>query len=233
MKLKIKVIGLGGVGGCLMDTLPRYLNFLDDTDVELTLVDGDSYEEHNRPRQSFSQLGNKAEVTADNIKKEFSRILCWTIADYVSDINVSMVVKEGDIVFCCVDNHATRKLLSDRCEELKNVVLISGGNEYTDGNIQVHVRKKGKNLTLPVANKYHPEIQNPKDKNPADEVRKAGCDAQRKSEPQLLIANNNVATLMLNTFYGVQQQGAFDRYDEVYFDVLLNRSLPRKRKGED
>jgi hypothetical protein len=129
-----------------------------------------------------------------------------------------------------VDNHATRKLLSDRCTELDDVVLISGGNRFTDGNIQVHVRKDGQDITLPIAS-YKNEIANPTDKNPADVRREGGCEVERASSPQLLITNNVVAALMLNAFYG-WTQGKLEgetRYEEVYVDVLFNKAAPRKR----
>jgi molybdopterin/thiamine biosynthesis adenylyltransferase len=230
-KLKVKVVGCGGVGLCVLNVLPRYLSYLKDHEVELSLIDGDSFEENNRSRQGFSRRGNKAEVTAEQLRQEFTNLYCWTTAEYLTEENVFMLIRDGDVVFSCVDNHATRKLLSERCEQLENVVLISGGNEYEDGNIQVHIRKNGQNVTQPIANKYHPEIVNPQDRNPGDTTRQGGCDAQRESQPQLLITNNSVAALMLNAFYA-WLQGSFEgqnKYDEVYTDIKLNRCSPRQR----
>ena len=171
------------------------------------------------------------EVTAESITKEFPGMFCWTNPEYLTKDNVSMIVRENDVIFSCVDNHATRKLLNDRCEKLNNVVLISGGNDYTDGNIQMHIRKNGQNVTMPIAS-YKKEIANPTDKNPGDSRRNGGCTIERISSPQLLIANNAVAALMLNAFYS-WTQGRFEKdetkYEEVYVDVLLNKTLPRKR----
>jgi molybdopterin/thiamine biosynthesis adenylyltransferase len=229
--LKVKVVGCGGVGLCVLNVLPRYLSYLKDHEVQLSLIDGDSYEEHNKSRQGFTRRGNKADVTAENIRNEFSNLFCWTTTDYLTEDNVAMVIRDGDIVFSCVDNHATRKLLSDRCEQLENVVMISGGNEYEDGNIQIHVRENGQNVTWPIANKYHPEILNPVDKNPGQREERIGCSARQTSQPQLLITNNMVAALMLCAFYG-WLQGRFEgkkEYDEVYCDINLNRTNPRLR----
>ncbi len=229
-RLKVKVIGCGGVGLCVLNVLPRFLTHQKEYEVELSLVDGDSYEIENKSRQDFARPGNKAEVTAETIREKFPNLYCWTTADYLTEDNISMVIREGDVVFSCVDNNATRKLISDHCETLDDVVFISGGNEYTDGNIQVHVRKGGENLTLPIA-KYKPAIANPPDKNPGDARREGGCDVQQVSSPQLLITNNAVAALMLSAFYG-WTQGVFegkDKYGEVYTDVLTNKANPRPR----
>lgn len=128
-----------------------------------------------------------------------------------------------------MDNHRTRKLVSDRAEVLDNITVISGGNDYTDGIVQVHVRRDGKNLTLPLANKYHPEILNPQDKYPADEGRRQESNAK---QPQLLITNNAVAATMLSVFYGIQN-GRHERnpseYGEFYLDVLSVKIVPRRR----
>jgi len=231
-KLKIKLVGCGGVGLCVLNVLPRYLSYLKDHDVELSLIDGDSYEDSNKSRQGFARRGNKAEVTAEAIRKEFPNLFCWTTTDYLTEDNVAMVIREGDVVFSCVDNHSTRKLLSDRAEQLNDVVLISGGNDYEDGNIQIYVRKGGEDVTLPVANKYHPEIMKPGDTNPGAASQRQGCGVQQASQPQLLITNNTVAALMLCAFYG-WLQGRFEgkkEYDEVYCDIKLNRSTPRLRQ---
>ena len=133
---------------------------------------------------------------------------------FVSKENISKVILEGDIVFLGVDNHKTRMIVSNYCKELKNVTLISGGNEYTDGNVQIYVRKEGKDLT-PDLCAYHPEIKNPSDKLP-DEM---SCQELSESEPQLYFTNLGVATFMCWSFYNVVVKKQYER-SEVYFDIL-------------
>ncbi len=96
---------------------------------------------------------------------------------------------------------------------LKNVVLISGGNELTDGNVQLYVRREGVDLT-PKLTDYHPEIENPTDKSP-DEM---SCQELEESSPQLLFTNMSVATLMCQVFYNFMQGNV--KFSEVYFDML-------------
>ncbi len=224
--MKIKVIGIGGIGCSLLPVLARFLNF-SYSNIELTLIDGDDYEEKNRDRQPFSRLGNKAEVTVEKLGEEFSQIFFRTEPKYVTEDNVFLLISEGDIIFLCVDNHATRKIVSDRCEELSDVVLISGGNELTDGNIQVYIREGGEDITLPLANSFHPEIQFPEDENPED----LGCEQLRESEPQLLITNNAIAALMLNAFFS-HLRGEL-KFDELYIDIITGRARPVCRSHQE
>jgi molybdopterin/thiamine biosynthesis adenylyltransferase len=217
-KKTFRVVGCGGIGTALLDPLCRYLNYhpeYRDERVEVTFIDGDEYEERNRERQAFGEIGNKAEVTAKDYQEKFPNLSITARPEYISQDNIITMIRDGDIVFGCVDNHSTRKLISDHCEELDNVVLVSGGNDYDDGNVQIHIKVDGQDLTLPIANDYHPEVQEPEDENPADTMdREGGCDVQVQSEPQLVLANNYVATGMLNM------------PDEVYLDVVANKSRP-------
>lgn len=225
---KVMVIGLGKIGLCLLPTLCRFLNYGDLPRVEVHLIDGDEFEERDRERQDFTMLGPKASVVANEDHQKFPRLLFWDRPIFLADNNIVRMIREHDLVFVCVDNHKTRKLVvSDRAEALENVTVISGGNDYTDGNVQVDVRRDGKNLTLPLANKYHPEILNPQDTNPADEENLPGA-----TRPQLLITNNAVAATMLNVFYGIQN-GQHEKnpseYGESYLDVLSGKVAARRR----
>lgn len=232
--LNIKVIGAGGIGLWLLTPLCTHLNFLDCKSIIVTVIDGDSYEEGNRSRQLFSRVGNKAEVAVDDLTPKFEKVYFSHRAKYLTPKNVIAWINEGDIVLSCVDNHATRKLLSDHCCNLRNVTLISGGNGFTDGNVQIHIRKNGIDQRLPVANaKYHPEIVTPTDNNPGivvSEVRD-GCQVLAPSAPQLVVTNFAIASTMLNCFYGFVH-GTID-YDEVFADVVMNKVRPVNRTNPE
>jgi molybdopterin/thiamine biosynthesis adenylyltransferase len=228
--LKIKVIGCGGIGSWLVDPLCTLLNFSTVASIEVSLIDGDTYEERNRERQNFDQIGPKASITAARLKDRFPRLMFWDHPSYLTDSNIITHIREHDIVAVCVDNHKTRKLISDRAEELDNVTIISGGNELTDGNVLVHVRRDGKDVTPPLANKYHPELQNPGDKNPGDD-KEHGCQVMAAVEPQLVATNFAIASLMLNTLYkfvtGHERAG---KYSEVNVDIITNQAKAQLRK---
>lgn len=213
-RLGIVIIGLGGVGSILSERLCRFLNFSKDLTADILLVDGDEYESRNLERQEFTRMGNKADIKATELTMKFSNIRFDVFDAFISKDNIREVIIEGDIVFLCVDNHKSRMIVSNYCKELKNITLISGGNEYTDGNVQIYLRKGGKDLT-PDLCAYHPEIQNPDDKLP-DEM---SCQELSESEPQLYFTNLGVATFMCWAFYNVVVKEEYER-SEVYFDIL-------------
>ncbi len=220
--LEIKAIGIGGIGCALLPFLCRFLNYAGER-ARLTLIDGDGFERANAARQAFSRLGNKAEVKAQELAREFEALSLRAVPEFVTAANVGRLITAGDLVFLMVDNHATRRLVSDHAVTLAAVTLISGGNDYTDGNVQVYLRNRGLDLT-PSLTRYHPEIAAPADRNPAElsceELMAAGA-------PQLLFANLTVATLMLNAFYA-WRQGALG-YSEVYLDIIQNLTRPVDR----
>jgi molybdopterin/thiamine biosynthesis adenylyltransferase len=222
--LEIKAIGIGGIGCALLPFLCRYLQYSGEP-ARLTLIDGDRFERGNAARQAFSGLGNKAEVKSRELAGEFEALALRSRPEYVAEDNVARLIGEGEVVFLMVDNHASRNLVSRHVSSLADLTLISGGNDYEDGNIQVYVRRAGRDLTPSLA-RYHPEIAAPQDRNPAalscEELMAAGA-------PQLLFANLMVASLMLNAFYALRQ-GRLN-YSEVYLDIVQNVSRAVSRPG--
>lgn len=231
----IKIIGLGGVGSLLCDNLCRYLNYQRGGEFIVTLIDGDDYEYKNNERQSFSRLGSKSRVKANDMRTMFDYISFREVSEFITLENISRNIEEGDIIFLCVDNHKTRKLVSDYAETVNDLLIISGGNEYTDGNVQIYLRIGGDNKT-PSLTDYHPEIANAGDKSP-DEM---SCEELAEVEPQLLFTNMSVATIMCWAYYNISANldTNFDNYNsEVYFDMHTMCASskvrkPKNRKGE-
>ena len=104
-------------------------------------------------------------------------------------------------------------ILNNYCKQLENVTLISGGNDFEDGNVQIYIRKGGQDVTPDLCT-YHPEIANPDDKLPEE----MGCEELAQSEPQLYFTILYVATLMCCAFYNVVVKEQYER-SEVYFDI--------------
>jgi len=228
---RVVVVGLGGIGSWVVQALCPFLNFSEDT-WTLVLVDGDEYEgEKNRTRQVFDEIGAKAEVQASWVARKFPRLRVQAITQYISadgtenTYPVSESICSGDVVFSCLDNHKTRKMLADHCVRLRDMTLISGGNEYTDGNVQVFVRRQGQDLTCRLE-KYHPELAQPSDKAPWE----MSCEELAASSPQLIFTNLTAATFMLNAFYALEQKKFQWDKPEVYFDIMANAATPRVRK---
>jgi hypothetical protein len=114
-------------------------------------------------------------------------------------------------------------ITSKYCNNLNDVTLISGGNEFTDGNVQIYVRKGGKDLT-PDLCAYHPEIANPDDKLPEE----MSCEELANSEPQLYFTNVWVATLMCAAFYNVVIKNSIGA-SEIYFDMIQMSTIAQTR----
>ena len=127
------------------------------------------------------------------------------------------------MIILCVDNHATRKFVNEHCSKLKNVCLISGGNDGvgkdssgietrgTYGNCQIYIRRNGKDRS-PQLTKFHPEIANPADHMPGE-----NCTDMVVSVPQILFANMAVASSMMNALW-LYSCGVL-HYSELAFDV--------------
>jgi molybdopterin/thiamine biosynthesis adenylyltransferase len=220
---KIIVVGLGGVGSVLIEKIGRFLNFAADTHADITLVDGDDYEVKNYMRQEFGRTGSKAEIKSKEVGFKFRNLDLTPVKLYIDPMNVASIIQDGQIVFLCVDNHKTRMIVSNYCKTLQNIILISGGNELTDGNVQIYIRKGGVDLT-PDLCAYHPEIASPADKLPSEMT----CEELAKSEPQLFFANLGVATLMCWAFYRTVIKGIVD-ISETYFDIVSMCSDAKKR----
>lgn len=230
--MNIKLIGLGGIGSNLLPSLCRTLQWQENEKPKLTLIDGDIYVGKNAARQIFSDVGNKAEEQQKLMLRDFPDIDVDAYPQYITDENVFVLINNGDIVLTGVDNHATRKLVSRRCGELRNAVLISGGNELYDGNVQVHVRVNGENLTPPITYQ-HPEIQDPQDRNPAE----MSCEELAAlGSTQLLMTNLEAAVKMLIAFRMVTEFQAGRSplaFSDIYFDTRTGNSkaLLRKQKA--
>ncbi len=217
LRLNVKVIGLGGIGGALLPFLGRLLD-AHDPPARLTLIDGDDFEAGNRVRQAVPAYGNKATILAGELARMFDRLSVRAVPEYIGEENVATLIEEGDYALLTVDNHPTRRLVSDHCSRLRDVVVISGGNELYDGNVQVFIRRGGEER-CPALTRFHPEIAQAVGPLPGD-----GCDMQVASAPQLLVTNLAVASAMLNAFYACLR--GILGYEEVYLDILAGRMNP-------
>ncbi len=242
-RASVVIIGLGGVGIPLARTVVRFLASVcqtaaDDRGVEVVLCDGDAFNHENLYRMDVPEFGNKAQVLGLALLDAIdcpNLTIRW-VTQYVSSANVDQLIADGDCVLLACDNHRTRKLVGEHCaERMDNVVLISGGNDGleeglagTYGNVQVHVRSEGRDLTAPLT-RFHPEIADPQDQSPDDisclELAAAGV-------PQLSFTNLAVASAICNALLRLMMPGdGQPMYDEVALDVWEATSLPHRLSG--
>lgn len=230
---RISVVGIGGVGGILSKYLAMYLSY-EDADILLQLIDGDDYETRNIERQEFYQLGNKAIGQATHLfdlLEADTQLDIVPVSEFLTPDNIADYIHDGDLIFVSVDHHGVRNLIDQHTQSLGNIIVISGGNDGVDpdndehgtyGNVQIHVRRNGENLTPPLS-KYHPEIKDAKFEDA--KLGEGGCSGIVESVPQLLFTNLAVASAMCNAFYAL----ITDRltYGEAKFDIVAARCLPQ------
>lgn len=222
---RIVIVGLGGVGGRLARDIAQYVNFSDHR-LPIVLVDGDRYERHNAARQRVTRVGeNKARGTANAISRQFRGLRVRAVDSYLAAESgekdgvlataVSEVIQDGDLVLGCVDNHATRLLVSQHCQTIPNVIYVDGGNELTDGSVLVYIREDGNDVTPPIE-KFQPGIQTPQDRRPDD----LSCEERAQAgETQLLVTNAMTAMVMFHISWCLleREQGSFSHV--AYFDI--------------
>jgi molybdopterin/thiamine biosynthesis adenylyltransferase len=224
MAERVVLIGCGGIGSQLLDPLCRYLAHRPEPRPLLVLVDGDAFEASNLNRQACTRrdLGtNKAEALA-RVTREYG-IGCQAIGERVDETNVRVIVRENDIVLLAVDNHRTRALVDRHVASLDNATLISGGNDETDGNVQLVRCREGWSVDGHLV-EIHPEIGEAADE---EGQREPGCQVLAAERPQLLVTNLMVASAMLNALWQVVESGSVP-YSEVFLDVIQNIARPRR-----
>ena len=69
----------------------------------------------------------------------FNKSTFQAIPEYVTEENIAQIITEKTYVLLAVDNHATRKLVSDHCGTKESVTLISGGIGGSMGHVQVYI----------------------------------------------------------------------------------------------
>jgi molybdopterin/thiamine biosynthesis adenylyltransferase len=215
MLIKVKIIGLGGIGSEVCEKISKFL-FYKEIPCQIHLIDGDSYEYKNLERQNFKHYGFKAESKKKDIIDAYgdnsSIFSVYAHPLFITEENVGTMIQNNDFVFLGVDNHKSRRIVSNYCKKLDNICLISGGNEFTDGNVQIYVRKEGKDVTASLTD-YHPEIISAGDKLPNE----MSCLELQNSKPQLLFANAAAALIMCWAFYNIINDELVA--GEVYFDM--------------
>jgi molybdopterin/thiamine biosynthesis adenylyltransferase len=109
LKSQAVVIGLGGLGGTVVEILAR-------AGVgALTLVDGDTFEDHNLNRQLLSTQGvlglSKAKAARERIRNINASVDVTLYELRITPENISHIIADCQVVVDCLDNIPTRMLL--------------------------------------------------------------------------------------------------------------------------
>lgn len=200
---RVLIIGLGGIAETLVGQIARWLAHAHPRS-ELVLIDGDLFDDGNMSRQTVGVYGPKATERRRQINialgEARDKITITAVTEYLNFDNVARLIREGDYVLLCVDNHATRKLVDDYIGTLTTAVCIAGGTGGMEGDVLLYVRRDGGDVTSPFS-KYHKEIANPTDSIPEyGTIQTPGCDEEVDTDERFIGIDYLVAAVMFSLF---------------------------------
>lgn len=227
------LVGAGGTGSILYPSLLRYLGATHrhrDEDALLAVIDGDTLAYSNLDRQLYpgSAVGaNKAEALVA-LYPVPGNLIVTPIPQYLGEDNIEKFIQTADTILIAVDNYAVRALINDRVKNLDNATVINGGNEESDGSVQIFVREDGKNITPPLDH-CHPEIAYAE----KDDRRKLSCQqiSDLPGGGQTLVANMMSATLILNALRLIHDGADYRNRHEQFFDMTTVKMRPADNRG--
>jgi len=222
------VIGCGGIGYYLAEPLVRFIEHLHTSfafakDTDVYLVDPDIIETKNAARQFGPKTvgKNKAAALADLVAERVGpkHVALHPVGSAFSPRTVAgfrkWFWKEGITVLVCVDNHPTRLLVQEEASKLNEVTVITGGNDVTDGQVQIYAKHQGKEM-FPRIDHVHPEMKDAPGRFP-DQI---SCTEQIQETPQILWTNMAVALAMGCAFMAHTNEVLYDgEVNEILIDV--------------
>lgn len=132
LKSRAAVVGLGGLGGGLVEILSR-------AGVgTLVLIDGDRFEEHNLNRQWLSTengLGQlKAEAAAQRVAAINGAVQAESRPVFLTAVNAEELIQGCDIVIDCLDDIPSRFALEAAAKQL-GIPMVSGAVAGMTGHV--------------------------------------------------------------------------------------------------
>ena len=189
----VHLIGVGGIGGVLLQSIDKSKKLFEDRHI--FLWDGDRVEESNLDRQYFTKrdIGrNKAKAFYDKYKESLS--IEFTPEYFTERMYES--IDNGDLIFVCADNHGARLSALNVCDRLENVTVIIGANESIDAEAYIYFKEWKDTPFDPRV--YYPILL---DHDPHDPTKPSCTGHVLEYTPQLAIANTMASSFMMFLFY--------------------------------
>jgi len=132
LQSKIAIIGVGGLGGTVLELLARM------GIGELIIVDKDVMGDDNLNRQILSTEANlgqsKTEVAAKRVKEINSSIEITGYSTFINPDNIKKVIMGAGVVVDALDNLPSRFVLQEACQDLK-IPLVHGAVAGFNGQL--------------------------------------------------------------------------------------------------
>lgn len=123
LRATVAVVGLGGLGGYVVETLARM------GVGTLILIDSDVFEDHNLNRQLFGTLNNlgiqKAQAACQRVGQVNPAVELICHAETLTEENLSQLLEGADVVVDALDRLPTRLVLQDGVQAL-GIPMIHG-----------------------------------------------------------------------------------------------------------
>lgn len=217
------VVGCGGTGGNFVKEFAK--NEMGEERIRLLLIDGDRVEKKNLSRQPFQKtdiLQNKAECLKEDLAAMLppleGHIFSYPFyLDCVEDLAeaVALTGHKGKLLLVgAVDNHRARQVLEEYYHLCADIVYVDAANEWSNGEVVVSVKKRGKELS-PLRSFFYPDVLTDKGKSASE----LSCGAINESAPQHLCTNLASAQGVLGALSPVIHGGRV-RGGIFYFDVF-------------
>ncbi len=131
---KVAIIGLGGLGGTVTEILARI------GVCNLTLIDGDCFDESNLNRQLLSSYENlgiaKAEIAKKRVNEVNPALRAKKIEEFFTAKNGESLLEKVEIAVDCLDTIEDRFILEDACRTV-SIPLVSAAIGGTSGQATV------------------------------------------------------------------------------------------------
>lgn len=132
LKSRVCIVGLGGLGGVLVEILARI------GIGNLNLIDGDTFEDSNLNRQFLSSHAllktSKTEAAKKRINDINPSIAVQGHFEYLNEKNADRLVKSSHVVVDCLDNIRSRFLL-EKTSKKAGLPLVSAAVAGISGHI--------------------------------------------------------------------------------------------------
>lgn len=130
----IAIVGLGGLGGTVTEIMTRI------GVGQITLIDGDIFDESNLNRQLLSSVSNLGKAKAKEAVKRVEQInpatQTYAVVEYFSAENSSRLLSNIDLAIDCLDTITDRFVLEQGCKDM-HIPLVSAALGGTSGQATV------------------------------------------------------------------------------------------------
>lgn len=225
----IVVLGCGGTGSQLVPFLMQLYSHCNNI-KEVILIDGDIIEPKNTINQKYvlsEEATNKAIAMAERFSIVYPNLNIRYVDDYLTNEEQLTKIVENNptILVSCVDNNASRKILSSYFNNrTKNdLIYIDSGNGTITRNGQVVIGYKHDNKkVLPCAGDIFTDIQ-----NDTDSIENVGtCMRISQDHPQNIATNILAATVIFTIITNII---TFNKIESklVYFNADTTNVVSR------